>query len=52
MARQSKQPKSAKLKPAKKRMSSEAFLKKANKIYQAGPPVKYTSPDAWNRALR
>jgi hypothetical protein len=55
MAKQSKHAcktsKSVKLAPSKKRMSSEAFLKKANKLWRAGPKVKYPYPDSWQRAL-
>jgi hypothetical protein len=40
-----------KLTPSKKRLSSEDFLKKADKLWREGPVVKYKYPDAWQRAL-
>jgi hypothetical protein len=51
MPKQIKQRKSVKTNTAKKRLSSEDFLKKANKMWQAGPPVKYTAPDSWQRPM-
>ncbi len=52
MAKRSKQRKSSKLTPAKKRLSSEDFLKSVGKLWRAGPEVKYKDPDAWQRANR
>jgi hypothetical protein len=40
-----------KLAPAKKNLSSSDFLKKADKMWRAGPAVKYNYPDSWQRAL-
>jgi hypothetical protein len=56
MAKRSKQvnkatARSIKLTPSKRHLSSEDFLKKANKLWRDGPPVKYKYPDAWQRAL-
>jgi hypothetical protein len=44
-------PKSEKLTPSNRRMSSEDFLKKAERLWRAGPEVKYRYPDSWQRAL-
>ncbi len=33
------------------KLSSEDFLKKVDKMWKPGPQVKYTRPDAWDRAL-
>jgi hypothetical protein len=35
----------------KRTLSSEEFLKKADRMWRAGPAVKYKDPDAWQRAL-
>jgi hypothetical protein len=51
MAKRSKTTRTVKLTPSKKRLSSEDFLKKADKLWREGPPVKYKYPDAWQRAL-
>lgn len=55
MAKRSKQTKhtskSIKLTPSKKHLSSEDFLKKADKLWRSGPSVRYKDPDAWQRAL-
>jgi hypothetical protein len=40
-----------KLTPSKKRLSSEDFLKKADKLWRQGPEVKYKYPDSWQRSL-
>jgi len=50
MAKRSKQTRSVKLTPSKKHLSSEDFLKKADKLWRAGPPVKYKDPDSWQKA--
>jgi hypothetical protein len=52
MAKRSKQAiktiaKQVKLTSPKRRLSSEAFLKKADKLWREGPLVKYKDPDAW-----
>jgi hypothetical protein len=39
--------KSVKLMPSKRRLTSEEFLKKADKLWREGPLVKYRDPDAW-----
>jgi hypothetical protein len=55
MAKRSRQTKQGskpiKLTPSKKHLSSEDFLKKADKLWKSGPAVKYKDPDAWQRAL-
>jgi hypothetical protein len=51
MGKRSKLPKSTKLIESKKHLSSKEFLKKANKLWRAGPAVKYKDPDAWQRAI-
>ena len=51
MGKRSKQPKSVKLAASKKHLSSKDFLKKADRLWRAGPAVKYKDPDAWQRAL-
>jgi hypothetical protein len=55
MAKRSKQAskttaKPIKLAPSKKHLSSEDFLKKADKLWREGPAVRYKDPDAWQRA--
>ena len=52
MAKRSKQAskttaKPIKLTPSKKHLSSEDFLKKADKLWREGPAVRYKYPDAW-----
>ena len=39
--------KSVKLIPSTRRLTSEEFLKKADKLWREGPLVKYKDPDAW-----
>jgi len=39
--------KSVKLTQSKRHLSSEEFLKKADKLWREGPLVKYKDPDAW-----
>jgi hypothetical protein len=51
MAKRSKQIKSARLTTPKKHLSSKEFLKKADKLWRAGPKVRYKDPDAWQRSL-
>jgi len=51
MGKRSKQPKSIKLAGSKKHLSSKDFLKKADRLWRAGPAVKYKDPDAWQKAL-
>jgi hypothetical protein len=41
----------SKLTPPKKRLSSDDFLKSAQKLWRAGPEVKYKNPDAWQRNI-
>jgi hypothetical protein len=41
----------SKLTPPKKRLSSDDFLKSAQKLWRAGPEVKYKNPDAWRRNI-
>jgi hypothetical protein len=47
MAKRSKQRKSSKLTPPKRRLSSKDFLESAEKLWRAGPEVRYRNPDAW-----
>jgi len=51
MGKGSKQTKSAKLAGSKKHLSSKDFLKKADRLWRAGPAVKYKDPDGWQRAI-
>lgn len=39
--------KPVKLTSSKRHLSSEEFLKKADKLWREGPIVKYKDPDAW-----
>jgi hypothetical protein len=55
MAKRSKQAdktaRSIKLTASKKHLSSEDFLKKADKLWREGFVVKYKYPDGWQRAI-
>ena len=51
MGKRSKQTKSPKLTVSKRNISSKDFLKKAERLWRAGPAVKYKDPDAWQKAL-
>jgi len=51
MGKRSKQTKSVKLVGSEKHLSSKDFLKKADRLWRAGPAVKYKDPDAWQKAL-
>ncbi len=48
MAKRSRKTKSSKLAPQKERLSSADFIKSADKLWKAGPEVKYKNPDSWN----
>jgi len=47
MEKRSKRTKAVRLASSKKRLSSEEFLKKADKLWRTGPEVKYQNPDSW-----
>jgi len=47
MEKRSKRTRAVRLASSKKRLSSEDFLKKADKLWRAGPEVKYQHPDSW-----
>jgi len=51
MGKRSKQTKPTKLTVSRKHLSSKDFLKKADRLWRAGPAVKYKDPDAWQRAI-
>ena len=40
-----------KLTPSKQHLSSEDFLKKADKLWRSGPAVRYKDPDTWHKAI-
>jgi hypothetical protein len=46
MAKRSKKPSSVKPGSAQ-HLSSEEFLKSVDKMWKAGPTVKYQNPDSW-----
>jgi len=47
MEKRSKRTRAARPASSKKQLSSEEFLKKADKLWRAGPEVKYQNPDSW-----
>jgi hypothetical protein len=51
LGKRSKQPKSTKFTASKNHLSSKDFLKKADRLWRAGPAVKYKDPDAWQKAI-
>ena len=50
-SKQARQTKSVRLPSPGAHLSSEAFLKKADKLWQSGPIVKYKNPDSWQRKV-
>jgi hypothetical protein len=47
MEKRSRQRKT-KFTPPKRRLSSKDFLKSAEKLWRAGPEVRYKNPDSWH----